>query len=67
MKFQVNQVWPEIQWYTLSFWFTLMMLIYWAENRHTLQKNTEALVLASRETGLEVNADKTNYKVMFRD
>ena len=28
---------------------------------HTIQKNTEALVVASKETGLEVNADKTKY------
>jgi hypothetical protein len=45
----------------------LMMLIHWAESIHTLQKITEALVIASKETGLEVNADKTNYMVMFRD
>jgi len=30
-------------------------------------KNREALVVASKETGLEVNADKTWYMVMFRD
>jgi hypothetical protein len=34
---------------------------------HTLKKNTEALVAASKETGLEVNADNTKYMVMFRD
>jgi hypothetical protein len=34
---------------------------------HTLKKSTEALVFASKETGLEVNADKTKYMVMFRD
>ena len=26
---------------------------------HTLKKNSEALVVASKETGLEVNADRT--------
>jgi hypothetical protein len=31
---------------------------------HTIKKNTEALVFASKETGLEVNADKTKYMVM---
>ena len=43
----------------------LMMLIYWAE-LYILQKkkNTEPLVVASREIGLEVNADKTKYMVM---
>jgi DNA uptake protein ComE-like DNA-binding protein len=31
---------------------------------HTMKKNTEVLVVASKEIGLEVNADKTNYMVM---
>jgi hypothetical protein len=31
---------------------------------HTTEKNTEALVVASKQTGLEVNADKTKYMVM---
>ena len=34
---------------------------------HTLKENTEALVAATREIGLEVSADKTNYMVMSRD
>jgi hypothetical protein len=34
---------------------------------HTIEKNTEALVVASKEIGLEVNAEKTNYMVMSRD
>ena len=33
---------------------------------HTIKK-PEALVVASKETGLEVSADKTNYMVMYRD
>ena len=32
-----------------------------------IKKNTEASLLASKETGLEVNADKTEYLVMSRD
>ena len=31
---------------------------------HTLKENAEALVAATREIGLEVNADKTKYTVM---
>jgi hypothetical protein len=31
------------------------------------RRNTDDLVFASKETGLEVNADKTKYMVMFRD
>ena len=33
----------------------------------TVKKNTEALVVASKEIGLEVNADKTKYMVMPGD
>jgi hypothetical protein len=32
----------------------------------TIQENAEALVVASKENGLEVNADKTKYMVMSR-
>jgi len=31
---------------------------------HTIKKNAETLVVASKEIGLEVNADKTKYMVM---
>ena len=31
---------------------------------HTVKENAEALVVATKETGLEVNADKTKYMVM---
>jgi len=31
---------------------------------HTVKENTEALVAATREIGLEVSADKTKYMVM---
>jgi len=34
---------------------------------HTINENAEALVDASKETGLQVNADKTKYMVMSRD
>jgi len=34
---------------------------------HTLKKNAGSLVAATRETGLEVCADKTKYMVMYRD
>ena len=38
------------------------MLMYWAEAYILcIKKNTEALVVASRETGLEVNAEKCKY------
>ena len=34
---------------------------------HTIKKNTDALVAASKDTGLEVNTDKTLYMVMSQD
>jgi len=34
---------------------------------HNIEKNTEALLVGSKEIGLEVNADKTKYMVMSRD
>jgi len=35
-----------------------MMLIL-EGSRYTIEKNAEALIVASKETGLDVNADKT--------
>ena len=34
---------------------------------HTIKKNAEALVAATKEIGLEVNADTTKYMIMSRD
>ena len=34
---------------------------------HTIKKNTATIGIASREIGLEVNADTTKYMVMSRD
>jgi hypothetical protein len=34
---------------------------------HTVKENAEALVVATKETGLEVNAVKTKYMVMSRE
>jgi len=34
---------------------------------HTVKKNTITLVVAGKETGLEVNADKTKYMAMSQD
>jgi len=31
---------------------------------HTINKNAEALIVASKEIGIEVNTDKTNYMGM---
>jgi len=34
---------------------------------HTVKENAEALVVATKEIGLEVNADKTKYMIMSQD
>jgi hypothetical protein len=34
---------------------------------HAIKKNTEALVVASKEIGLDIEAEKTKYMVMSRD
>ena len=34
---------------------------------HTVKEKAEALVIVTKEIGLEVNADKTKYMVMSRD
>jgi hypothetical protein len=34
---------------------------------HTVKENVEALVVATKETGLEVNANKTKYMVISQD
>ena len=34
---------------------------------NTKEKNTETLVIANKEIGIEVNADKTKYTVVSRD
>ena len=34
---------------------------------NTVKENAELLVVASKKIGLEVNADKTKYTIMFRD
>ena len=34
---------------------------------HTIKENAETLIESTKETGLEVNADKTKYMVMSRD
>jgi hypothetical protein len=37
------------------------------ESVHTVKENAEALVVATKKVGLEVNADKTKYMVMSRE
>jgi hypothetical protein len=43
----------------------MMMWIYW-EITDTIKKNTETLIDASKEVGLEVNAEKTKNMLLSR-
>jgi hypothetical protein len=45
----------------------LMMLLYTVWQKLRYKKITDTLVVASKEIGLDVNADKTKYMVMSRD
>ena len=36
-------------------------------NIHTIEENTVALVVANKQIGIEVNADKSKYVVMSQD
>jgi hypothetical protein len=42
-------------------------VIILGESIHSIQKNTEDLMIASNEIGLEVNAEKTKYMIMSRN
>jgi hypothetical protein len=58
----LSNILPEIKWYTSADDGNIL-----GGSVLTIKKNAEALVFASKETGLEVNADKTKYMVMPRD
>jgi hypothetical protein len=56
----------------LKFSGLLQLLVYADVNIlggsvHSIKKNTESLVVASKEIGLEASADKTKYMVISRD
>jgi hypothetical protein len=52
----------------LSLILTLLLLLNISGGSvHTVKENAEALVVATKENGLEVNADKTKYMIMSRD
>jgi hypothetical protein len=61
-----NPGWLEIKWYT--------SVLIFADNVnklggsvHTIQENAETWVVASKEIGLEVNADKTKHMIVLWD
>jgi len=64
MRVQINQGGLKLNG-THHLLFMLIMLVYRAE-AYTLKKNTEVSVVASKEIGLEINADKTKCMVITR-
>jgi hypothetical protein len=56
----------EIQWQTSALLYSHDVNIM-DGSIHNIRKNTEALLITSKEIGLEVNAEKTKYIVMSRD
>ena len=61
----------QINHYGLKLNGTLHLLVYdddvnvLGRSVHTVKKNTETFVIASKETGLEVSADETKYMVLY--
>ena len=58
--------WLKIKWCTSGLVYADDVNIL-GGSLHTMKRNTEALVVATKESGLEVNADKTKCMVIFRD
>ena len=51
----------------ISFWFMADDVNMLGGSVRTIKKNAEALVVATKETGLEVNADNTKFMDMSQD
>jgi len=53
--------------------FTHQLLVYagyvntLGGRAHIMEENTEVLILSRKEIGLEINADKAKYMVLYRD
>ena len=51
----------------INFWFIVVISVYLLKCDYCNEKNTEALLVTSKESCLEVTAEKTKYTIMFRD
>jgi hypothetical protein len=47
----------------ISFWLTLDVNLL-GDNIDTIMKNTETVIDASKEVGLEINNEKTKYRIL---
>jgi hypothetical protein len=70
LEYAIRRV--QVNGYALKLNGTREFLIYANDNKlggilHITKKNTDALVAASKEIGLEVHVDKTKYIVTSRD
>jgi hypothetical protein len=70
LEYAIRKVWINQDGLKLNGAHQLLVYVY-ADNVnilggsvHTVKKNTEALEVGSKEIGLEVNADKTQYMVI---
>jgi hypothetical protein len=52
----------KVQESQVSYWYMLMILICWVTD--VIKENKETLLEASRDVGLEINAEKTKYMIM---
>jgi len=59
--------WLKMKWYTSASGIYADDANILSGNIHTIKENREALVVDSRENGLQLNADRTKYMVMSRD
>jgi hypothetical protein len=48
----------------ISLWFMLIDVNILGGSVHIIRKKAEGLLVANKEIGLEINADKTKYMVM---
>jgi hypothetical protein len=66
LKYAIRRVQEKQKGQKLNGTHTLMTIVFWEKILDTIQKNTGALLDASKEVGLEVNSEKSKYMLMSR-